>query len=64
MVEVGRHRRPGLKVLFVTGYAETMPEDWTLDADTDLLTKPFEFDALVQRIRALLPSPLRRAQNP
>jgi PAS domain S-box-containing protein len=64
MAEIGRHRRPGLKVLFVTGYAETMPEDWSLDADTDLLTKPFEFDTLVQRIRLLLPSPLRRARNP
>jgi DNA-binding response OmpR family regulator len=40
-----------------------MPEDWSLDADTDLLTKPFEFDTLVQRIRLLLPSPLRRARN-
>ena len=64
MVEVGRQRRPGLKVLFVTGYAETMPQDWAPEADTDLLTKPFQFDALVQRIRGLLPSPLRQARNP
>jgi PAS domain S-box-containing protein len=64
MVDTGRRHRPELKVLFVTGYAETMPEDWTLDANTDLLTKPFEFDALVHRIRALLPSPLRQAHTP
>jgi PAS domain S-box-containing protein len=64
MVDVGRRHRPDMKVLFVTGYAETMPEDWTLDANTDLLTKPFEFDALVHRIRALLPSPLKQAQSP
>ncbi|MBP1474845.1 PAS domain S-box protein [Frateuria sp. MAH-13] len=64
MVEIGRRRRPDMKVLFVTGYAETMPEDWTLDANTDLLTKPFEFDALVQRMRALLPGPLKQASSP
>ncbi|MCX7513271.1 hybrid sensor histidine kinase/response regulator [Frateuria hangzhouensis] len=64
MIEIGRHHRPDLKVLFVTGYAETMPEDWTLDANTDLLTKPFEFDTLVQRMRTLLPTPLERAQIP
>jgi len=62
MIEVGRHHRPELKVLFVTGYAETMPEDWSPDADTDLLTKPFEFHALVQRMRALLPGPVGIAQ--
>jgi len=64
MVDTGRRHRPDMKVLFVTGYAETMPEDWTLDANTDLLTKPFEFDALVHRIRALLPSPLKQAHTP
>ncbi|MGN6283173.1 PAS domain S-box protein [Frateuria sp.] len=64
MVEIGRRRRPDMKVLFVTGYAETMPEDWTLDANTDLLTKPFEFDALVARMRALLPGPLKQASSP
>jgi PAS domain S-box-containing protein len=64
MIEVGRHRRADLKVLFVTGYAETMPEDWSVDVHTDLLTKPFEFDALVQRIRGLLPSPLDIAHAP
>ena len=62
MVEVGRHRRPDLKVLYMTGYAETMPEDWSLDANTDLLTKPFEFDALVQRMRTLLSRPPDAAQ--
>lgn len=64
MVDMGRRRRPELKVLFVTGYAETMPDDWTLDAHTDLLTKPFAFDALVQRIRALQPGPLKQADGP
>jgi CheY-like chemotaxis protein len=64
MVEVGRRHRPDLKVLFMTGYAETMPEDWSLDANTDLLAKPFAFDTLVQRMRALLADPPKQAQNP
>jgi PAS domain S-box-containing protein len=64
MVEAGRRRRPHLKVLFMTGYAESMPEDWAPDADTDLLTKPFELDALVQRVRNLLSGPLNAAQAP
>ncbi|MGN2253235.1 PAS domain S-box protein [Frateuria sp. GZRe12] len=64
MVDVGRRHRPDMKVLFMTGYAETMPDNWTLDANTDLLTKPFEFDALVQRMRNLLPGPLKQASSP
>jgi signal transduction histidine kinase/CheY-like chemotaxis protein len=62
MVDVGRRRRPDLKVLYMTGYAETMPENWSLDARTDLVTKPFEFDALMQRLRALLSRPPDIAQ--
>jgi PAS domain S-box-containing protein len=63
MADAGRRRRPDLKVLFVTGYAETMPDDWSPDAGTDLLTKPFGFNALIQRIRTLLPGPLDATQD-
>ena len=46
---------PGLKVLFITGYAEqTINEQTPLDDDMHVLTKPFALDALVERVRAIL----------
>ena len=41
--------RPDLKVLFITGYAENaVIGNGQLDKDMQVLTKPFEMDALVQ----------------
>ena len=47
--------RPSLKVLFITGYTEkaTIREDF-LSPGMDLLTKPFELDALGEKIRELI----------
>jgi PAS domain S-box-containing protein len=55
MIERARERRPGLKVLFITGYAEnsTFGSGQT-DEDEQLITKPFPLEILAQRIREMI----------
>ena len=50
-----RESRPKLKVLFMTGYAESAAvADGVLPTGMELITKPFDLDDLVQRVRELL----------
>jgi len=47
--------RPGLKVLFITGYAEqAVIERSQLEAGMHLLVKPFSMQALAERVRGVL----------
>lgn len=46
-----RQHRPGLKVLYITGYADT---DLSIDERTGVLEKPFTPDALLRKIREIL----------
>ncbi len=55
VADAAREMRPGLKVLFITGYAESAAvggED--LESGMGVLTKPFAMDELARRMRALL----------
>ena len=53
-------RRPGIKVLFVTGYTRNaIIHHGRLDPDIDLLTKPFTADALTRKIRQILDAKVR-----
>jgi CheY-like chemotaxis protein len=55
MVDAARVGRPGLKVLFITGYAETaVIGKAQLEADMHVITKPFAMDALAIRIRSII----------
>ena len=55
LAEAARAGRPGLKVLFVTGFAEqAVRGEGTPDAGLQLMTKPFAVDALATRVAALL----------
>ena len=48
-------QRPGLKVLFITGYAENaVIGNGRLDPNMALVTKPFAMDVIADRIRELL----------
>lgn len=48
-------RRPGLKVLFTTGYSRNaIVHNGRLDADVNLIGKPFTFRELALRVRRLL----------
>ena len=49
--------RPDLKVLFTTGYtANAIVHHGRVDPDVELITKPFGYEALAAKIRALLDS--------
>jgi len=55
LAEIARQRRPGLGVLFVTGYAETAASRaGFLEPGMDMIAKPFAVDALATRIREML----------
>jgi CheY-like chemotaxis protein len=48
-------RRPGLKVLFTTGYTRNaIVHHGRLDAGVQMISKPFSFDELAAKIRSLL----------
>ncbi|MNM82733.1 Blue-light-activated protein [compost metagenome] len=50
-----RELYPELKVLFITGYDESaVLSDGQLLQGTAVLTKPFELDALAERVREML----------
>lgn len=55
MADAGREIRPGLKTLFITGYAENAVfEPSYLGPGMEVLTKPFTLEALVARVRGLV----------
>ncbi len=55
LADLARRQRPGLKVLFVTGYADAAGlSGEVLEADMALMAKPFEAGSLARRIRALI----------
>ncbi len=55
MADAGRVLRPGLKVLFITGYAETAAlGDGNLGGGMQVLTKPFAMGTLAERVGALV----------
>jgi two-component system NtrC family sensor kinase len=57
-----RRRRPGIRVLYVTGYTRNaIIHHGRLDPDIDLLTKPFTAEALTRKIRSILDGGKTRA---
>ena len=55
LADAARHRRPGLKVLFITGYAEIAAVgNGLLDQGMQVMTKPFRMDALATRVRSMI----------
>jgi PAS domain S-box-containing protein len=55
MVDAAREARPGLKVLFITGYAENAAIGRVaLEPGMHVLTKPFPMDRLASRIEAII----------
>ncbi|MFL5286018.1 MAG: ATP-binding protein [Rhodopila sp.] len=58
VADAGLELRPALKVLFITGYAETVVlGERHAGAVTQVLTKPFTMDALGARISSMLAEP-------
>ena len=59
LAERARALRPGLKVLFTTGYARSAADavSGRLDPGTELIAKPFTYTELAARVRAVLDGP-------
>jgi len=58
VADAARERRPGLKVLFITGYAENAVfNHGHLDPGMHVMTKPFAMEALASRIKELIAGP-------
>ena len=57
LAEIARQQRPGLSVLFMTGYAESaIQREGFLDTGMDMIGKPFSVDKLATLIRAMIPA--------
>jgi signal transduction histidine kinase/PAS domain-containing protein len=55
LADAARLRRPGLKVLYTTGYARNaIVHGGVLDPGTELLPKPFSYAALATKMRTVL----------
>jgi CheY-like chemotaxis protein len=55
LADAARLLRPGLRVLFITGYAEAaVLGEGQLEPGMHVMTKPFAIDALADRIRELI----------
>ena len=55
LAEAALHRRPGLKVLYMTGYSRNaIVHQGRLDAGVSLMQKPFSQNVLAMRVRTIL----------
>lgn len=55
VADAARVKRPGLKILFITGYAENaVIGSGRLDKDMFVLSKPFQMDALASRVQDII----------
>jgi two-component system NtrC family sensor kinase len=65
LADEARRRRHDLKVLYATGYTRNaIIHHGRLDADVELLTKPFSADGLARKVRQILDAPPVNAQAP
>ena len=55
LADQARESRPGLRILFITGYAESVAiADGFLQPGMEMITKPFDLDHLLRRIRSMI----------
>jgi PAS domain S-box-containing protein len=55
VAEEAQRRRPGLKVLYTTGYArDAIVHDGVLDADVQVLAKPFDSETLAWKLHQVI----------
>ena len=61
LADLALERRPGLKVLFTTGYLRNaIVHQGRLDAGVELIGKPFTFEQLASRVREVIDAPSPR----
>ena len=55
LADQARETRPGLKILFITGYAESAAiADGFLQPGMEMITKPFDLGNLSRRVRTMV----------
>ncbi|WP_291869107.1 PAS domain S-box protein [Bradyrhizobium sp.] len=55
LADLARARRPGLKILFITGYAENATlANGFLEVGMEMMSKPFAVEALVSKVQGIL----------
>jgi CheY-like chemotaxis protein len=55
LADAARERRPGLKVLFLTGYAESVAaSNGGMEQGMEIMSKPFALDQLVAKIKGII----------
>ena len=55
LADAARQRRPGLKVLFITGYAESMMvSNGRLELGMEVMIKPFALNTLATKVQAMI----------
>jgi DNA-binding response OmpR family regulator len=57
VADAARVKRPRLKVLFVTGYAENAAGGSFLEPGMGMVAKPFTMDVLASKIREMIEGP-------
>jgi PAS domain S-box-containing protein len=58
LAEAARRKRPGIRVLYTTGYARNaIVHHGILDAGVELLPKPYTVEMLARKLRAVLDAP-------
>jgi PAS domain S-box-containing protein len=59
LAEHARDKWPGIKVLFTSGYTrDVIMSNGRLEAGADLISKPFTFSTLAQRVREIIDRPI------
>ncbi len=56
VADAARERRPDLKILFMTGYAEKAAGKSFLASGMEIITKPFTMDVLAMKVREMIES--------
>ena len=57
LADAAREQRPGLKVLFLTGFAESAAiGNGRIESDMEIMTKPFTLDALAAKVVGMIGS--------
>ncbi|MFD4836698.1 PAS domain S-box protein [Achromobacter sp. NPDC058515] len=65
LADAARSAHPGLRVLLMTGYAESAASDrGFLEHGIELIVKPFSLDALGERVKRMLEAAAREAAGP